>query len=140
LGFKTFVEVPDNAKELYNLFLKVPNNTDLIFFHQAGVNQQAYKSGVPPFCRVKKEKNNALNGQIVYVVTDNRRGEQIVTERDLPYKLSELFGNSTNRTDIFNNIKMADICAVKIDSDISLPNLPRPIAGHDVVMNKRPRA
>lgn len=137
MGFSLHKDVPDNAQELLKFFLKLPLNTDIIFYHQAGVMQGMYKSGVPPFCRIKKEKNNALHGEIVYVVTDNRRGEVLIPEKSLPIKLKELFSGTTRYNDVFNQIKNADVCAFKIDSDISLPNLPRPIAGHDVTMSKR---
>lgn len=137
MGFKLHKDVPDNADELLKFFLKLPLNTDTIFYHQAGVNQGTYKSGIPPFCRVKKEKNNALHGQTVYVVTDNRRGEILIPETSLPLKLKELFSGTTRYNEVFNNIKSADVCAVKIDSGISTPNLSRPIASHDVAIDKR---
>ena len=118
------------------MFLRIPLNSDIIFFHQAGVHQQVYKSGIPPFCKIKKERNNALS-KTVYVMTDNRRGEQVVTEDDLPHKVEDLFNGRTPRSDIFFNIKSADVCAIKTTSNVSLPSLPRPIAPRDMRMNTK---
>lgn len=124
------VDMPTNRNEFTQLLNKLPLNAEIIFFHETGVYQNMYAGGIPPFCKLKKEKNNALN-KIVYVGTDNRRGEQIFSEDDLPYKASDIFSKRIGKTDILFNIAQSDACAIKAGVGVSLPNLARPIARRD---------
>ena len=137
-GFQ-FGNSPQDAESLKKLLLSLPLNADIIFFDNEGLKKQEYHSGIPPFCKVKKEKSNALGGEIVYIFNDNRKGEQIVTERDIPSKCDWIFRNMPKTkdirdrgVDIFGNIRISDKYAFKSNKNVSLPNLPRPIGPHGI--------
>ena len=117
--------------------MNLPLNADIIFFDHDGLEKKQYHSGIPPFCKVKKEKSNALGGEIIYIFNDNRKGEQIVIEKDIPAKCEWIFRNmpktkniSDRGVDIFGNIRISDKYAFKPNKNVSLPNLPRPIGPH----------
>lgn len=124
------VDMPTNKNEFVELLNKLPLNSEIIFFHETGIHQNIYTGGIPPFCKLKKEKNNALN-KIVYVCTDNRRGEQVIPESDIPQHASDVFSKRVQNRDIFHQLLHADACAIKAGVGVSLPNLARPIVKRD---------
>lgn len=93
------------------------------------MEKKEYLSGIPPFFKFRKERNNALGNKATYVITDNRGHEFTVVDKNIDARIDA----------ILTQLKILNKVAIKTDKR-STPNLPMGIEKHGgIKINKLSR-
>ncbi len=118
MGYK-LIDTPRSKEELQQLFQNTPPYSDILFFDYSGLERNEYLSGIPPFFKFRKEKNNALGNKATYVITDNRGHEFTIVEKNIDARIDA----------ILQQMKILNKVAIKTDKGAN-PNLPMGIEKH----------